>query len=264
VRGALLRDRDGGGASVRARLVIGADGSSSTVRRLLGVPIRTTAYDHGYYMIDFERPAAYEDAMRLELHADGAVMVMPQGPGVVGAAVLVHRRHADVFRAGALADKVDEIWRRSPLLRGHAPVARNAHFYELSRGHARRYVARGAALIGDAVHLTNPTAGQGMTMAIEDGAALARLAAPILAAGGPDGGAAVDRELDRALAAYEAERRPRNAALVRWSHVMGRFFAARGRLADGVRRRVFALGRTALGRAIQGRVWGRVATRRAA
>jgi 2-polyprenyl-6-methoxyphenol hydroxylase-like FAD-dependent oxidoreductase len=195
--------------------------------------------------------------MRLDLHPRGGIMIMPQRPGVVGTAVLVQERDRDLFRAGTLADKVAEIWRRSPLLDGAAPLAKNAHLYDLHRSHAPRYVARGAALIGDAVHQTNPTAGQGMTMAVEDGAALARAVAPLLAARADDGA------LDGALAAYEAERRPANAALVRWSHFMGRFFSMGGGFADGVRRNVFAFGRTAMGQAIQRTVWGRVATRKA-
>lgn len=263
VSGVRLRPRDGGPThDVRARLVVGADGASSTVRRLLGIPVRATPYDHGYYIVDFERPAAYQDAMRLELHPSGGIMVMPQRDGVVGAAVLVQARDRDLFRAGALTDKVAEIWRRSPLLRGAAPLARNAHLYDLHRAHAPRYVTRGAALIGDAVHQTNPTAGQGMTMAIEDGAALARLVGPSLAAGArAPSDASARARLDAALRAYEAERRPANAALVRWSHVMGRFFSAGGAVADGVRRNVFAFGRMAPGQAIQRAVWGRVATR---
>jgi 2-polyprenyl-6-methoxyphenol hydroxylase-like FAD-dependent oxidoreductase len=109
--------------------------------------------------------------------------------------------------------------------------------------------------MGDAVHVTNPTAGQGMTMAIEDAAALARHASPAVAAGG-DAGA-----IDAALAAYERERKPINAGLLRWSHFMGKFFAMRGAFGSELRARVFALGGHGIGQWIQRRVWNRVATR---
>ena len=69
------------------------------------------------------------------------------------------------------------------------------------------------------------------------------------------------RALDAALAAYERERRPINAGLLRWSHFMGRFFAMRGAVGTELRARVFALGGNALGQWIQRRVWSRVATR---
>jgi 2-polyprenyl-6-methoxyphenol hydroxylase-like FAD-dependent oxidoreductase len=57
--------------------------------------------------------------------------------------------------------------------------------------------------VGDAAHVTHPNGGQGMNMAIQDAEALARHLAPALT---QDAAAQ-----ERALAAYEAERRPRNA-----------------------------------------------------
>jgi 2-polyprenyl-6-methoxyphenol hydroxylase-like FAD-dependent oxidoreductase len=255
VCGVELADRDGRTSRATARLVVGADGATSVVRQRLGVPFTLVPYDSGFFIIDFERPAAYEDAMRLQLHREGGTMLMPQGPGLIGAAVLVHAADTELFRAGRLEDKAAAIRRRCPILEGCAPVPRHAHLYALSRGHAEAYVARGAALMGDAVHVTNPTAGQGMTMAVEDAAALSRHLGPLLAAG------ADAAALDAGLAAYQRERRPVNAGLLRWSHHMGRFFAMQSRLGDELRARVFAFGSTGAGQWIQRRVWGRVATR---
>ena len=255
VIGVELAAREGGIARETARLVIGADGSSSQVREALGIELPLAPYPAGYFIIDFERPHDFDDSMSLHLHRDGGVMVVPQRPGVVGVAALVHGPQMDLFRAGALEEKVAAIRARCPALRSCAPLPRHAHLYALSRGHAARYLGRGAALIGDAVHVTNPTAGQGMTMAIEDGAALTRHVAAPIAAGADDGA------LDAALAAYQRERRPINDGLLRWSHFMGRFFAMRGAVGTEVRARVFALGGNAVGQWIQRRVWNRVATR---
>jgi 2-polyprenyl-6-methoxyphenol hydroxylase-like FAD-dependent oxidoreductase len=255
VIGVDLVDRDDKCARGTARLVIGADGSSSQVREALGIQLALAPYPAGYFIIDFERPSDFPDAMNLYLHRDGGVMVMPQRPGVIGAAVLVHAPESDLFRAGLLDDKVAAMRARCPLLASARPLPRHAHLYALSRGHASRYFARGAALMGDAVHVTNPTAGQGMTMAIEDAAALSRHVVPAIAAG------ADDVTIDAALAAYERERRPINAGLLRWSHFMGKFFAMRGTIGSELRARVFALGGHGVGQWIQRRVWTRVATR---
>lgn len=257
VTGVELADRDGRSSRATARLVVGADGSSSVVRQKLGIPFQSHPYPSGYYITEFERPAAYEDAMRLHLHRDGGIMLMPQRTGVVGAAVLVHAPELDLFRAGPHQEKADAIRRRCPLLDGCQMLPRHAHLYPLARGHAPDYFARGAALIGDAVHITNPTAGQGMTMAVEDAAALTGHVAPALLAGAGPG------ELDAALLAYQRERRPANASLLRWSHFMGGFFAMRGALGDRLRAGVFRFGATGAGQWIQRQVWGRVATRSA-
>jgi 2-polyprenyl-6-methoxyphenol hydroxylase-like FAD-dependent oxidoreductase len=63
------------------------------------------------------------------------------------------------------------------------------------------------------------------------------------------------------LHAYERGRRPANAALIRWSHWMSRFYAAPGPLGDWLRRKVFAFGGSALGRRVRQRLWTRMATR---
>jgi 2-polyprenyl-6-methoxyphenol hydroxylase-like FAD-dependent oxidoreductase len=265
VRRAVLQPEGGAEERVRARLVVGADGSSSTVRAALGITLPLTEYDHSFYITEIARPAGYMDAMRIELHPDGGVLVVPQGSERVGLGVLVYPREEALFRAGPLAQKMAAIGRRSPLLEGAVPFPRGAHLYKLYRGHAARYIARGAVLMGDSVHVTNPTAGQGMTMAIEDAEALARHLAPVLdhkkARAGQGADAQDDRALDDALRAYESERWPRNRAQIRWSHWLSRFYALGDRTGDALHRVVFGLGGSALGQAIQRAVWARVATR---
>jgi 2-polyprenyl-6-methoxyphenol hydroxylase-like FAD-dependent oxidoreductase len=255
IGGVVLEDSERQQSRVRATLVVGADGSRSTVRAALGIPLPRRAYDHSYFGIEMERPAAYEDAMRVELHPAGGILVVPTpNPQRVGLGVLVHRGEEDLFRSGPVEQRLAAIRGRSPLFAGCRGFPAASHLYRLSQAHALRYVARGVALLGDAVHVTNPTAGQGMTMAVEDAAALARNVGPILAAGGR--GAA----LDRPLRAYQRERWGPNAALIRWSHWMSRFYALEGALGDWLHRRVFGLGGSAFGRFVQSRIWSRVAS----
>ena len=211
VRGVAASGDKSGEQLIHAGLLIGADGSNSTVRSALRISFCRVPYKHSYFGLEMERPKTYEDAMRIELHPAGGILVVPN-PSLdrVGLGVLVYPPEEELFRSGVLEAKVAAIQQRSPLFASCRAFPRGAHLYKLSRFHAAHYAAHGAALLGDAVHITNPTAGQGMTMAIEDAAALARHVGPALASGkrGP--------VLDAALQAYERERRPLNAALIRW------------------------------------------------
>jgi len=196
---------------------------------------------------------------------------VPQGSDRLGLGVLVRAAEHDLFRAGPLPKKLAAIAARSPLLRslgqpgGLVAYDAGAHLYSLHRGHVRRYHRDGAVLIGDALHVTNPTAGQGMTMAIEDAAALARHIGPALSSiRHADPTRRDDDEtsaLDRALCDYECERWPKNEAQIRWSHWLSRLYALEGPLADRLLTTAFRFGDSPLGRAIQGRIWSRLATR---
>jgi 2-octaprenylphenol hydroxylase len=237
------------GAELRARLVIGADGAASSVRRHLRLELPRRDYDHAFFIIDVDRPSDHDGAMRVVLHPDGGILMVPQGPDRVGLGVLVQARELPLFTSARHDEKLAAVEKRlGAKLRSHP----GAHLYQLSRGHARRYVTPGAALLGDAVHVTNPTAGQGMTMAVEDAAALARHAGPVLAAGG---------DLGRALLAYQAERRPCNAAQLRWSHWLSLAYAGGGGLGDELRRRLCRFGGTELGKRLHQQLWTQVATR---
>lgn len=254
--GIVVKRDNGVEERIAARLVVGADGSSSLVREALQISFRKAPYDHAYFGLEMSRPENYHDAMRIELHPSGGVLVVPHPSGErIGLGVLVHERDAEIFRSGTFDEKVAVIRLRSPLFADCQGFAKGAHLYKLYRAHADKYVSRGAALIGDAIHVTNPTAGQGMTMAIEDAAALARHVGPVLARG------ATGVEIDNALLAYERDRRPKNANLIRWSHWMSRFYAMPGLRGDWLRRQVFGLGGTFLGQALQKAIWSRVAAR---
>ncbi len=211
-----------------ARLVVGADGQRSRVRERLGVPVRRGEYDHAYLGLEAERPAGYRDALRLHLHPEGGVLVMPR-PERVGLGVLVDARCGPRWTGMPDDALARALVARCPLLAGARLLRDRAHVYELSWSHARAYRRDGAALLGDAAHTTNPTAGQGMTSALADADALAALVGPVLA--GRSGAGA----LDHALARYEAQQRPINARLVRQADALARLYAWRGPVGDAAR-----------------------------
>src|SRR5713101_6188084 len=195
------------------------------------------------------RPAPPRDRARLRRGGRGHVA----GGDALRPARHAHRRG---WRARARHRSRYAAWRRGgdPRAPRRGRRRRRLHLYKLWRGHAPRYAARGAVLLGDAIHVINPVMAQGMTMAIEDAAALAHHVGPALACG------AVNEDLDGLFAAYERERRPINAGVIRWSHWMRWGFALGGPGVDVLHRRVFGLANSPLGRVAQRMVWSRFAT----
>jgi 2-octaprenyl-6-methoxyphenol hydroxylase len=252
VTGVVLQG-EGGEETVRTRVVVGADGTSSAVRDAIGIELPRQSYDHSLFIVDVDRPAGYQDVLRVDLHADGGILAVP-GVAGLALAIVVGRAPARLCRWGSPDDKVARVAHRSPLLAGRHASPVGVHLYKLWRGHAARYWARGAVLLGDAVHVINPVMAQGMTMAIEDAAALARHVGPALVGGaGP-------ATLDRCFERYENERWPFNAAVIRRSHWISRAFALPGPFADAVKRWIFQLADSPPGRVVQQNLWSRFAT----
>lgn len=79
-------------------------------------------------------------------------------------------------------------------------------------------------LLGDAAHAMTPDLGQGGNQAMEDGATLARLVAPLARDDRPD-----TAGLERALAQYDRLRRRRTQPIARQARTVGRVAQASGR-----------------------------------
>ena len=214
VTGVEFRRGDGRG-EVAASLVVAADGQQSLVRKRLDIRFDAYRYDHAYLGLEADRPTGYRDAMRVHFHPEGGVLLMPH-PDRIGVGVLVDADSAHEWLSldeNALAER---LVRRAPILRGMRLHLDGAHVYKLTRAHADCYVKDGVALIGDAAHVTNPTAGQGMAMALTDAGALAQCL-----------GIRNDAIVAEALAAY-ARVRARNERLVRRSHQLALAYGLRG------------------------------------
>jgi 2-polyprenyl-6-methoxyphenol hydroxylase-like FAD-dependent oxidoreductase len=207
--------------SLNCGLVVAADGQHSAVRKRAGIAFDAYRYDHAYFGLESDRPATYEDAMRLHFHDDGGALLMPH-PDRIGVGILVEAgsaRHWMTLDEAALSR---ELVKRAPILRGMALHLKGAHVYELTRAHAASYATPGVVLIGDAAHCTNPTAGQGIAMALTDAQALADALGPRWRNNSDD--------LDAAAHRYEKRQWPINQRLVNGSHWLARLYALRGPL----------------------------------
>lgn len=201
--GVRARDHAGETHEIAARWTVGDDGAQSLVRRACGIEMDARLFPMDFLTFVFDWPATYPAAgvrffvnplrARSSIFGVGAIP-LPDGQG---AGLLPVRAEfvEDPARFGADM----EAFRAAA---GAACAALGSRigvgdFVRIRRpwGHARRYGAPGAVLMGDAIHPVSPAGGQGANMSVADGAALDEI---------------LCGDESRAVAVYERRRRPAN------------------------------------------------------
>ena len=194
VEGVVLEEAGGAACSVRAGIVIGADGLRSTVASLLGAPVtrqgrHAAASIYGYWSgLDV-------DGYHWHWGPEVAAGAIPTNGGeVLVFAGVSAPRFADEVRLDVprgyrrlLAEAAPELAERL----GDARLVGSLHGFPGHPGYLRRPSGPGWALVGDAAYFKDPITAHGISDALRDAELLARAVA--------QGG-------DGALAGYEAAR----------------------------------------------------------
>lgn len=190
---------------LRVRLLVGADGARSLVREAAGIPVDSHQFGQSTVVLHAPLPDWLDDECGFAtIHPDGGVLILPTTPrGLCRVVAQVDDDDLPRWRSADPAELRELLGARDSRL-GELDVQRytGSHVYRLGWQHARRYVAPGLALVGDAAHVTHPNGGQGMTLAVYDAAALGQVVAPALTNGDRNG-----RSLTAALWEYAARRR---------------------------------------------------------
>jgi ubiquinone biosynthesis UbiH/UbiF/VisC/COQ6 family hydroxylase len=161
------------GKEIETRLVVGADGAGSFVRRAAGIDAVESDYGQDAVVANFrcEKPHANT---ALQWFQGGAVLALLPLPGDQVSMVWSLPR-AEAARMRALAPELlcREVEEASRHLLGRLALSTPQKSYPLRRLSARRLVGARVALAGDAGHVIHPLAGQGLNLGLQDAQRLA-------------------------------------------------------------------------------------------
>ncbi|MHA6198321.1 2-octaprenyl-3-methyl-6-methoxy-1,4-benzoquinol hydroxylase [Pseudomonas wadenswilerensis] len=211
------------GRNLRAPLVIAADGANSAVRRLTGCETREWDYLH-HAIVTSVRCAKPHQATAWQRFTDeGPLAFLPlsRDGKQDWCSIVWSTTPEQAERLMALPDDAfcAELERAFEGRLGEVLAADPRLCVPLRQRHAKRYVAEGLALIGDAAHTIHPLAGQGVNLGFLDAAVLAEVLLAAYERG--------ERLADvRVLSRFERRRMPHNLALMAAMEGFERLFQA--------------------------------------
>uniref|UniRef100_A0A673XBX9 Ubiquinone biosynthesis monooxygenase COQ6, mitochondrial n=1 Tax=Salmo trutta TaxID=8032 RepID=A0A673XBX9_SALTR len=219
------------GQTLQTKLLIGADGPNSMVRREAGIPTVKWNYDqsavvavlHLSELSDTESSLVWSTSHR---HAEELLQLDEESfVDSINTAFWSNENHSELVEtAGSLFRTALSVLMPSagsarqlpPSVAGIGPKSRV--MFPLGMGHASEYIRHRVALIGDAAHRIHPLAGQGANLGFGDVACLTQLLSQA-AFNGKDLGAM------QHLLEYETERQRHNLPMMAAIDLMKRLYS---------------------------------------
>ncbi len=159
---------DNGPVNLTARLLVGADGGQSSVRKLLDITQHTTDYGQTALVSTVKstltnRNTAYERFTR-----SGPLALLPVSPH--HSAVVWTRRHdeAEDLLSCPEADFISALQASFGYWLGELSLVAPRRAFPLSLIRAERMMCGRAVIVGNAVHQLHPVAGQGFNLGMRD------------------------------------------------------------------------------------------------
>lgn len=195
------------GSKLTAKILVAADGGQSKVRQTVGLGVTSRDYKQHALVIYIETEYGQQDITWQRFVPTGPQAFLPL-TGHYGSIVWYHSPdEVSRLKALPLDELRHELMAAFPDALGKVKKVLATASFPLKRQHAQAYVKSGVVLVGDAAHMINPLAGQGVNIGLLDAAALAEVLVDAVNQGDDPG------EL-KVLKRYEKMRRNENLKMM--------------------------------------------------
>jgi len=206
------------GQELSAKLLVAADGGQSRVRQAVGIGVTSWDYNQQAFVIYVETAYPQQDITWQRFTPSGPQAFLPLTGNF--ASLVWYHNPDEVRRLLALPfDQLKtEVRAVFPECLGDIKQILGVTSFALKRQHAQNYVKTGVALVGDAAHMINPLAGQGVNIGFLDAATLVE----VVLQAAKQGHNFADLQV---LQAYEKQRRNQNLKMMTVMDIFYRCFS---------------------------------------
>ena len=212
-------DRDSS-TTIRASLVIAADGAKSALRTQAGIQTSGWNYWQSCITATIKPEKPHQSIAYERFWYAGPIGVLPLADGRCQVVWTAPHQQAEELRDLPVTGFLQELERCTGGLLGKLELDSQRWLFPVKLMQSQEYVAPRLALVGDAAHCCHPVAGQGMNLGIRDAAALAEILIVAHQAGEDIGSDAV-------LKRYTRWRKPENWAILAFTDFLDRMFSTR-------------------------------------
>ncbi|MBS3965451.1 MAG: 2-octaprenyl-6-methoxyphenyl hydroxylase [Methylomonas sp.] len=161
--------------NLSAKLLVGADGGQSSVRKLLDIPQRATDYGQTALVTTVQASLPHHNTAYERFTSQGPLALLPVAGKQLSVVWTRQHEQAEDLMMGGEADFLAELQACFGYRLGELRLTAPRRAFPLSLICAERMVSGRSVIIGNAVHQLHPVAGQGFNLGIRDVAHLAEL-----------------------------------------------------------------------------------------
>ena len=160
-----------GGERISSKLIIGADGINSTLRKKAKIKTRTWSYDQRAFVAGLKTEKFHDYTAWQVFTPTGPIALLPfdlmEGSNIslVWSAEI---DYAEKLQKLTQKEFVKELEEKTEQILGKIDLKTDIRSFPLNQLHAKSYFSERIALVGDSAHSFHPLAGQGLNIGLSD------------------------------------------------------------------------------------------------